>query len=56
MERTPAPMSSLLKCRVECFEANAPIEEGVQDLEDFLAGMCSLEINCLILLDRGSVC
>jgi hypothetical protein len=48
-------MSSLLKGRVECFETNAPIKEGVQDLEDFLADVRSLVINCLILLNRSSV-
>ena len=56
MEHRPATLSSLLKCRVERFEADIPIKERVQDPEYFLADMCALEINCLVLLDRGSVC
>jgi len=56
MEYTPATLSSLLKYRVERFEADAPIKEGVQHLVDFLADMRSLEINRLIVLDSGSVC
>jgi hypothetical protein len=42
-------MSALLKGRVECFETNTPIKEGVQDLEDLLLDMRSLKINRLIV-------
>ncbi len=55
MEHTPATVSSLLKYRVERFEADDPIKEGVQYLEYFLLDRRSLEINRLILLDCGSV-
>ena len=56
MERTPATMSSLLKGRVERFEADGPFKEGVQYPEYFLLDMRSLEINRLIVLESGSVC
>jgi hypothetical protein len=48
-------MSSLLKGRIERFEADAAIKERAQDLEDFLADVRSLEIKRLIALNRGSV-
>jgi hypothetical protein len=55
MEHTPSIVSSLLKCRVERFEADGPIKERVQYLEYFLSDMRSLEINRLIVLNCGSV-
>src|SRR5947199_150195 len=36
LKHTPLMVSSLLKSRVERFEADGPFKEGVQDLEDFL--------------------
>ena len=55
MKHVPATMSSLLKGRIERFEADAAIKERAQDLEDFLADVRSLEIKRLIALNRGSV-
>ena len=55
MKHTPALLRSLLKSRVERFEADGPIKEGVQYLEDFLLDRRSLEINRLILLNHGPI-
>ncbi len=48
-------MSSLLKYRIELFEAGCAIKEGVQYLEYFLLNTRSLEINRLIVFYCGFV-